>query len=106
VTIHAAGILIVATDGKALFVKRGLGGDAPGLWCFPGGLLGTPLHLGRGARYRCCEEIDEGQGRTHVWASTEGNDSAQEEKCLTTAPLVATSSLRLLRVKARKDEES
>jgi 8-oxo-dGTP pyrophosphatase MutT (NUDIX family) len=37
--IRAAGILIVDTEGKALFVKRGPGGDYPGLWAFPGGRL-------------------------------------------------------------------
>lgn len=33
----AAGILFVTDDGKALFLKRGDGGDRPGDWCFPGG---------------------------------------------------------------------
>lgn len=33
----AAGILFVTDDGKALFLKRGDGGDYPGAWCFPGG---------------------------------------------------------------------
>lgn len=37
--ILAAGILIVAKDGRALFLKRGPGGDAPGEWCFPGGRI-------------------------------------------------------------------
>jgi 8-oxo-dGTP pyrophosphatase MutT (NUDIX family) len=37
--IRAAGILIVSKDGKALFLKRGPGGDAPGMWCVPGGRL-------------------------------------------------------------------
>lgn len=44
--IRAAGILIISKDGKALFLKRGPGGDAPGLWCVPGGRLEdgeTPL---------------------------------------------------------------
>lgn len=35
--IRAAGILLVSTKGNALFLKRGPGGDAPGLWCVPGG---------------------------------------------------------------------
>lgn len=38
-TILAAGILIIAKDGKALFLKRGPGGDNPGEWCFPGGRI-------------------------------------------------------------------
>lgn len=39
-TIHkGAGILFVAPQGKALFLKRGDGGDMPGFWCFPGGTL-------------------------------------------------------------------
>lgn len=33
----AAGILFVTPQGKALFLKRGPGGDHPGEWCFPGG---------------------------------------------------------------------
>ena len=37
--IRAAGILIVDTKGRALFLKRGPGGDAHGEWCFPGGRL-------------------------------------------------------------------
>lgn len=38
VTNHrGAGILFVTPEGKALFLKRGNGGDAPGAWCFPGG---------------------------------------------------------------------
>lgn len=35
--IRSAGTLILSTDRKALFLKRGPGGDAPGLWCIPGG---------------------------------------------------------------------
>jgi 8-oxo-dGTP pyrophosphatase MutT (NUDIX family) len=35
--IRAAGILFKTPDGRALFLKRGLGGDYPGSWCFPGG---------------------------------------------------------------------
>lgn len=37
--IRAAGILIVSKAGRALFLKRGPGGDMPGLWAFPGGRL-------------------------------------------------------------------
>lgn len=37
--IRAAGILILDTTGKALFLKRGPGGDYPGAWCLPGGCL-------------------------------------------------------------------
>lgn len=33
----AAGILFVTPEKKALFLKRGPGGDYPGSWCFPGG---------------------------------------------------------------------
>lgn len=36
-TILAAGILFIAPGELALFLKRGAGGDYPGLWCFPGG---------------------------------------------------------------------
>lgn len=35
--IYAAGILFLAPGDKALFLKRGPGGDHPGEWCFPGG---------------------------------------------------------------------
>jgi 8-oxo-dGTP pyrophosphatase MutT (NUDIX family) len=37
--IRAAGILILNKAGQVLFLKRGPGGDCPGLWCFPGGRL-------------------------------------------------------------------
>ncbi len=37
--IRAAGILIISNRGNALFLKRGPGGDAPGLWCVPGGRI-------------------------------------------------------------------
>jgi len=37
--IRAAGILILDTNDNALFLKRGAGGDMPGMWCFPGGRL-------------------------------------------------------------------
>lgn len=33
----AAGIMFVTPEGKALFLKRGPGGDMPGAWCWPGG---------------------------------------------------------------------
>jgi len=35
--IRAAGILFITQDRKALYLKRGPGGDYPGFWCFPGG---------------------------------------------------------------------
>jgi 8-oxo-dGTP pyrophosphatase MutT (NUDIX family) len=35
--IVAAGIMFIAKNGNALYLKRGPGGDCPGLWCFPGG---------------------------------------------------------------------
>lgn len=37
--IKAAGILIIAKTGRALFLLRGPGGDNPGEWCFPGGRI-------------------------------------------------------------------
>lgn len=35
--IKAAGILLLDTKKNALFLKRGPGGDCPGMWCIPGG---------------------------------------------------------------------
>ena len=35
--IHGAGILFLTADKRALFLRRGNGGDYPGHWCFPGG---------------------------------------------------------------------
>src|SRR5208282_6022619 len=55
--IHAAGILFLAPNKRALFLKRGPGGDAPGTWCFPGGKLEgdeTPLE---GAMREATEEV-------------------------------------------------
>jgi 8-oxo-dGTP pyrophosphatase MutT (NUDIX family) len=37
--IRASGILIVSTEGKALFLKRSPVGDMAGAWCTPGGKL-------------------------------------------------------------------
>ena len=38
-TIHAAGLLLLTPDKKALFLLRGDGGDFPRQWCLPGGKL-------------------------------------------------------------------
>ena len=35
--LYAAGILFLTPENKALFLKRGPGGDHPNEWCFPGG---------------------------------------------------------------------
>lgn len=37
--IRASGILILNNEGQALFLKRGPGGDCPGMWCAPGGRI-------------------------------------------------------------------
>ena len=37
-----AGIMFVAPNNTALFLKRGDGGDRPGEWCFPGGGIEEP----------------------------------------------------------------
>lgn len=37
VKMRGAGIAYVDPDGRALFLKRGAGGDHAGEWCFPGG---------------------------------------------------------------------
>ena len=37
--IRAAGILLMAPSGRALFLQRSTAGDAAGLWSFPGGKL-------------------------------------------------------------------
>lgn len=37
--IHAAGILFLAPNDRALFLKRGKDGDHAGEWCLPGGKL-------------------------------------------------------------------
>lgn len=37
--IQAAGILYIAADGRALFLKRGGAGDHAGEWCIPGGKI-------------------------------------------------------------------
>ena len=35
--MNAAGIMFLGPNRSALFLKRGAGGDAPGMWAFPGG---------------------------------------------------------------------
>lgn len=37
--IKASGILLLSKAGRALFLKRGDGGDCPGTWCVPGGRI-------------------------------------------------------------------
>lgn len=60
--IRVAGILIIATDGKALFLKRGPGSDCPGMWCVPGGRLDgdeTALEAAiRECKEECGYEVD------------------------------------------------
>ena len=52
-----AGILFVAPNGKALFLKRGPGGDYPGYWCFPGGHAEGDETLEQTAKREVIEEI-------------------------------------------------
>lgn len=56
--IRAAGILILSSKGNALFLKRGPGGDAPGLWCVPGGRI----EEGEKALQAAVRETDEETG--------------------------------------------
>lgn len=53
----AAGILFVAPNGNALYLKRGAGGDYPGTWCFPGGTLEPGETLEECAQREATEEI-------------------------------------------------
>ena len=58
--IHrAAGIMFVTADGKALFLKRGDGGDAPGSWCFPGGTTEGDEMPSDTAKREALEELGE-----------------------------------------------
>lgn len=36
---RGAGVLLIEPTGRVLFVRRGIGSDYPGTWCFPGGLI-------------------------------------------------------------------
>lgn len=56
--IFAAGILILNPEGKALFLKRGDGGDMPGTWCVPGGRI----EPGEGRREAAIRETEEEAG--------------------------------------------
>lgn len=76
----AAGIVFVAPDGKALFLRRGPGGDHPGEWCFPGGGLEAGETAEDAAKREALEEIgalpygeraafdesDNGEGKTYT----------------------------------------
>lgn len=55
--IRAAGILFLNDDGEALFLKRGLGGDWPGAWCFPGGEQERDETAMETAERECREEL-------------------------------------------------
>lgn len=54
--IRAAGILLIQ-GGKALFLKRGLGADHPGEWCFPGGQVEGDETLDTCAQRETIEEV-------------------------------------------------
>lgn len=56
--IHAAGILYVTAEGKALFLRRATGADAPGVWCLPGGVVED----GETALQAACREFKEEAG--------------------------------------------
>jgi 8-oxo-dGTP pyrophosphatase MutT (NUDIX family) len=55
--IRAAGILLVALDGTALFLKRPPSGDHAGQWCIPGGKLEEGEDSETAAKRECREEI-------------------------------------------------
>jgi 8-oxo-dGTP pyrophosphatase MutT (NUDIX family) len=54
--IRAAGVLLLAKGDRALFLKRGPRGDAPGCWCFPGGKVEGDETDEQAARRECQEE--------------------------------------------------
>lgn len=54
---QAAGVILMAPDGRALFLRRGAGGDHAGEWALPGGGI-EPGELAEDAVKReCMEEI-------------------------------------------------
>ena len=55
--IQAAGVLYLAPDDRALFLKRGPGSDHPGEWCFPGGQLDAGETALQAAERETVEEI-------------------------------------------------
>ena len=54
---RGAGILFVAPDGTALFLKRGPGGDFPGAWCLPGGTIEDGETREEAAKREAVEEL-------------------------------------------------
>ena len=54
--IHAAGIMLLAPSGRALFLQRSAAGDAPGAWVFPGGKLEPGEDAATAAVRECLEE--------------------------------------------------
>jgi 8-oxo-dGTP pyrophosphatase MutT (NUDIX family) len=54
--IRAAGILLMAPSGRALFLQRSAAGDAAGQWSFPGGKLEEGEDAATAAVRECLEE--------------------------------------------------
>lgn len=52
----AAGILLLTPDNQALFLQRGPSGDAPGMWCTPGGKIEAGETAIQAAIRECAEE--------------------------------------------------
>jgi 8-oxo-dGTP pyrophosphatase MutT (NUDIX family) len=55
--IHGAGILFLTSEKRALFLRRGNGGDYPGHWCFPGGTQEDGESLEECAEREAIEEL-------------------------------------------------
>jgi len=74
-TITAAGILFVVPAKRALFLKRGPGGDYPEMWCFPGGKQEDGETIEQCAERETIEEIGFlPEGHKFLWtrSHTEG----------------------------------
>jgi 8-oxo-dGTP pyrophosphatase MutT (NUDIX family) len=68
-TTKAAGVLYLAKDGSALFLKRGPGGGHPGEWCLPGGHVEEGETSEQAARREWEEETGfPFEGELELWA--------------------------------------
>lgn len=91
-TIHAAGILFLTPNKRALFLLRGRGGDFPLSWCLPGGKLEDGETAEQAAEREAVEECGEiPEGLNVYLARSQAVSSGMDPEGVTNQPGQATS---------------